>query len=127
MYPNIFHFNNTTILFWYLIPVVPPFKIQLHTGAEMTEVLKNVEEVIDGFSTKLKVEYDDQDLKGLMDTAQREKLSSSQVPEIVVEQTRKDDKGNEEKEQVFSKFIFSDLYYYLFCKDWRDVVRNWII
>ena len=48
----------------------------------MTEVLKNAEEVIDGFSTKLKVKYDDQDLKGLMDTAQREKLSSSQVPEI---------------------------------------------
>ena len=63
----------------------------------MTEVLKNTEEVIDGFSTKLKVEYDDQDLKGLMDTAQHEKLSSSQVPKIVVEQTRKDDKGNEEK------------------------------
>ena len=69
-------------------------------------MLKNAEEVIDGFSMKLKVEYDDQDLKGLMDTAQCEKLSSSQVPEIVVEQTRKDDKGNEEKEQVFSKFIF---------------------
>ena len=83
----------------------------------MTEVLKNAEEVIDGFSTKLKVKYDDQDLKGLMDTAQHEKLSSSQVPQIVVEQTRKDDKGNEEKEQVFSKLIFSDLYYYLFCKD----------
>ena len=83
----------------------------------MTEVLKNMEEVIDGFSTKLKVEYDDQDLKGLMDTVQCEKLSSSQVPEIVVEQARKDNKGNEEKEQVFSKFIFSDLYYYLFCKD----------
>ena len=83
----------------------------------MTEVLKNAEEVIDGFSTKLKVDYDDQDLKGLMDTAQREKLSSSQVPEIVVEQMRKDDKGKEEKEQVFSKLIFIDLYYYLFCKD----------
>ena len=80
-------------------------------------MLKNAEEVIDGFSTKLKVKYDDQDLKGLMDTVQHEKLSSSQVPKIVVEQTRKDDKGNEEKEQVFSKFIFSDLYYYLFCKD----------
>ena len=80
-------------------------------------MLKNAEEVIDGFSTKLNVEYDDQDLKGLMDTAQHEKLSSSQVPEIVVEQTRKDDKGNEEKEQVFSKFFFSDLYYYLFCND----------
>ena len=80
-------------------------------------MLKNAEEVIDGFPTKLKVKYDDQDLKGLMDTVQCEKLSSSQVPEIVVEQTRKDDKGNEEKEQVFSKFIFSDLYYYLFCKD----------
>ena len=83
----------------------------------MTEVLKNAEEVIDGFCTKLKVEYDDQDLKGLMDTAQHEKLSSSQVPEIVVEQMRKDDKGNEEKEQVFSKLILIDLYYYLFCKD----------
>ena len=80
-------------------------------------MLKNAEEVIDSFSTKLKVEYDDQDLKGLMDTVQHKKLSSSQVPEIVVEQTRKDDKGNEEKEQVFSKFIFSDLYYYLFFKD----------
>ena len=74
-------------------------------------------EVLEGFSTKLKVEYDDQDLKGLMETAQHEKLSSSQVPEIVVEQTRKDNEGNEEKEQVFSKFIFSDLYYYLFCKE----------
>ena len=74
-------------------------------------MLKNAEEVIEGFSTKLKVEYDDQDLKGLMEMAQHEKLSSSQVPEIVVvEQTRKDNKGNEEKEQVFSKFIFSDLY-----------------
>ena len=80
-------------------------------------MLKNAEEVIDGFSTKLKVEYDDQDLKGLMDTAQREKLSSSQVPEIVLEKMRKDDKGKEEKEQVFSKLIFIDLYYYLFCKD----------
>ena len=35
----------------------------------------------------------------------------------MVEQTRKDDEGNEEKEQVCSKFIFSDLYYYLFCKE----------
>ena len=80
-------------------------------------MLKNAEEVIEGFSMKLKVEYDDQDLKGLMEMAQCEKLSSSQVPEIVVEQMRKDDKGNEEKEQVFSKFNFSVLYYYLFCKD----------
>ena len=64
-------------------------------------MLKNAEEVIDGFSTKLKVEYDDQDLKGLMDTAQHEKLSSSQVPEIVVEQMRKDDKGNEGKGTSF--------------------------
>ena len=40
----------------------------------MTEVLKNAEEVIDGFSTKLKVEYDDEDLKGLMETAEREKI-----------------------------------------------------
>ena len=111
------NFKNTTILLLYLITVVPPFKIQLHTGAEMTEVLKNAEEVIEGFSTKLKVEYDDEDLKGLMETAEREKFSSSQVPEIVVEQTRKDDEGNIEKEQVFSKFIFSHLYIFLFCRE----------
>ena len=52
-------------------------------------MLKNKEEVIEGFSTKLKVEYDDQDLKGLMETVQHEKLSSSQVPEIVVETDEK--------------------------------------
>ena len=42
------------------------------------------------------------------------KLSSSQVPEILIEQMRKDDEGNIEKEQVFSKFIFGDLYFYFF-------------
>ena len=36
-----------------------------------------------------------------MDTAQREKLSSSQVPEIVLEKMRKDDKGKEEKGTSF--------------------------
>ena len=80
----------------------------------MTEVLKNAEELIEGFTTKLKVEYDDEDLEGLMEMAQREKLSSSQVPEIVQEQMRMDKEGNVEKEQVFRKFIFSHLYYYLF-------------
>ena len=80
----------------------------------MTEVLKNAEELIEGFTTKLKVEYDDEDLEGLMEMAQREKLSSSQVPEIMQEQMRMDKEGNVEKEQVFRKFIFSHLYYYLF-------------
>ena len=86
----------------------------MHTGAEITEVLKNAEELIEGFTTKLKVKYDDEDLEGLMETAQHEKLSSSQVPEIVQEQTRTDKEGNVKKEQVFRKFIFSHLYYYLF-------------
>ena len=86
----------------------------MYTGAEITEVLKNAEELIEGFTTKLKVEYDDEDLEGLMETARREKLSSSQVPEIMQEQTRTDEEGNVEKEQVFRKFIFSHLYYYLF-------------
>ena len=80
----------------------------------MTEVLKNAEEVIEGFTTKLKVKYDDKDLEGLMQTARCEKLNSSQVPEIVQEQTRMDKEGNVEKEQVFRKFIFNHLYYYLF-------------
>ena len=86
----------------------------MHTGAEITEVLKNAEEVIEGFTTKLKVEHDDEDLEGLMATARHEKLTSSQVPEIMQEKTTMDTEGNVEKEQVYCKFIFSHLYYYLF-------------
>ena len=86
----------------------------MHTGAEITEVLKNAEEIIEGFTTKLKVEYDDEDLEGLMATARHEKLTSSQVPEIVQEKMMMDAEGNVEKEQVYCKFIFSHLYYYLF-------------
>ena len=82
--------------------MVPPFKIQLMTGAEMMQVLQNAEEVLEGFTTKLKVEYDNQDLEGLMQMAQREKLSSSQVPAIIQEQERKDEEGNMEREQVVS-------------------------
>ena len=48
------------------------------TGAEMTQVLQNAE-VLEGFTMKLKVEYDDQDLEGLMQMAQWEKLRSRQV------------------------------------------------
>ena len=77
-------------------------------------MLKNVEEIIEGFTTKLKVEYDDKDLEGLMATARCEKLTSSQVPEIVQEKTIMDAEGNVKKEQVYCKFIFSHLYYYLF-------------
>ena len=86
----------------------------MHTGAEITEVLKNAEEVIEGFTTKLKVEYDDEDLEGLIATARCEKLTSSQVPEIMQEKMTMDTEGNVKKEQVYCKFIFSHLYYYLF-------------
>ena len=77
-------------------------------------MLKNAEELIEGFTTNLKVEYDDKDLEGLMATALCEKLTSSQVPEIMQEKMTMDTEGNVEKEQVFCKFIFSQLYYYLF-------------
>ena len=80
------------------------------TGAEMMQVLQNAEEVYEGLTTKLKVEYDNQDLEGLMQMAQREKLSSSQVPVIIQEQERKDEEGNMEREKVFHKFIFGHLY-----------------
>ena len=43
-----------------------------------------------------------------------EKLTSSQVPEIMQEKMTTDAEGNVEKEQVYCKFIFSHLYYYLF-------------
>ena len=86
--------------------MTPPFELRLYTGAEMLEVLQNAELVIDGFNTKMRVEYDDQDLKGLMEMAQREIQSSSQVPNVIVEEMVIDEGGNEEKKSVFSKFIF---------------------
>ena len=86
--------------------MTPPFELQLYTGTDMLEVLRNAELVIDGFDTKMRVEYDDQDLKGLMETAQREIQSSSQVLNGIVEETVIDDAGNEERKSVFSKFIF---------------------
>ena len=52
--------------------------------------------------------------------AQREKLSWSQVPVMIQEQTKTDEEGNVEKEQVFCKFIFGHLYYYLFYR----VIKN---
>ena len=83
-----------------------PFELRLYTGAEMLEVLQNAELVIDGFNTKMRVEYDNQDLQGLMETAQREIQSSSQVLNMIVEEMVIDDAGNEERKSVFSKFIF---------------------
>ena len=74
----------------------------------MVQVLKNAEAVIEGFDTKMRVEYDDEDLQGLMDMAQREIQSSSQVPKVIVQETIVDDAGNEERKSVFSKFIFYD-------------------
>ena len=72
----------------------------------MLKVLQNTKLVIDGFNTKMRVEYDDQDVKGLMETVQREIQSSSQVPNVIVEETVIDDAGNKERKSVFSKFIF---------------------
>ena len=72
----------------------------------MLEVLRNTELVIDGFNTKMRVEYDNQDLKGLMEMAQREIQSSSQVPNVIVEEMVIDEAGNKERKSVFSKFIF---------------------
>ena len=83
-----------------------PFELRLYTGAEMLEVLQNAELVIDRFNTKMRVEYDDQDLKGLMEMAQREIQSSSQVPNVIVEEMVIDEAGNKERKSVFSKFIF---------------------
>ena len=97
-----------------------PFELRLYTGAEMLEVLRNAELVIDGFNTKMRVEYDDQDLKGLMETVQREIQSSSQVPNVIVEETVIDDAGNKERKSVFSKFIFDDnkgKEFFIICKN----------
>ena len=86
--------------------MTPPFELQLYTGTDMLKVLRNAKLVIDGFDTKMCVEYDDQDLKGLMETVQREIQSSSQVLNGIVEETVIDDAGNEERKSVFRKFIF---------------------
>ena len=79
--------------------MTPPFELRLYTGAEMLEVLRNAELVIDGFNTKMCVEYDDQDLKGLMEMVQREIQSSSQVPNVIVEETVVDDAGNQREKK----------------------------
>ena len=71
----------------------------------MAQVLENAVSVIDGFDTKMRVEYDDQDLAGLMETAEREIQSSSQIPKVVVNETVVHDDGNEEQRTSFSKFI----------------------
>ena len=52
------------------------------------------------------VEYDNQDLMGLMEMAQREIQSSSQVRNMIVEEMVIDEAGNEERKSMFSKFIF---------------------
>ena len=86
----------------------------------MLEVLRNAKLVIDGFNTKMRVEYDDQDLKGLMEMAQREIQSSSQVPNVIVEETVIDDAGNEERKSVFSKFILiiiKEKNFFIICKN----------
>ena len=54
----------------------------------------------------MRVEYDDQDLKILMEMVQREIQSSRQVPKVIVEEMVIDDAGNKERKSVFSKFIF---------------------
>ena len=86
--------------------MTPPFELRLYTGAEMREALRNAELVIDGFNTKMCVEYDNQDLKGLMEMVQREIQSSSQVLNVIVEEMVIDEAGNEERKSMFSKFIF---------------------
>ena len=100
--------------------MTPPFELRLYTGAEMLEVLQNAELVIDGFNTKMRVEYDDQDLKGLMEMAQREIQSSSQVLNVIVEEMVIDEAGNKERKSVFSKFIFDynkGKEYFIICKN----------
>ena len=52
----------------------------------------------------MKITYYDEDLKGFMDTAAREKQSFSQVPTIIQEQIVTDTTADEEKQTVVSKF-----------------------
>ena len=73
----------------------------------MAQVLENAVSVIDGFDTKMRVDYDDEDLAGLMKTAEREIQSSSQIPKVVVNEMVVHDDGNEEQRTTFSKFISS--------------------
>ena len=101
--------------------MTPPFELRLYTGAEMLEVLRNTELVIDGFNTKMRVEYDDQDLKRLMETVQREIQSSSQVPNVIVEEMVVDEAGNEERKKacLVSLFliIIKEKNFFIICKN----------
>ena len=108
LFSHVLKYNlfETFLIIVYFIPVSPPFEIKLHTGAEVLDALAEAEKLIDGFNEKLRVTYDDVDLKGIMETAAREKLSSSQVPKVTEMKSDVDKEGNVQKKEVFSSKYF---------------------
>ena len=74
------------------------------------DTLAHAEKLIDGFNEKLRVTYDDEDLQGIMETAAREKLSSSQVPKVTENTSAVDKEGNIEKKEVFASKYFLCVY-----------------
>ena len=62
------------------------------TGEQMDVMLKKAAECTP-FTEKLKVTYEDRDLKGLMNTVKKEKKSSTAVPKIVRVEKSKDASG----------------------------------
>ena len=62
------------------------------TGEQMDEIMRKAGECRP-FTEKLKVTYDDRDLKGLMNTVKKEKKSATVVPKIVRVEKSKDTSG----------------------------------
>ena len=69
------------------------------------DALSSAEKLIPAFNDKLRVTYDDDDLKGIMETARREVLNSSQVPQIT-EKKEVDNQGKMETKEVFASKYF---------------------
>ena len=72
----------------------------------MLDALSSAEKLIPGFNDKLRVTYDDEDLKGIMETARREVLTSSQVPQVTEKKSEVDNEGKVETKEVFASKYF---------------------
>ena len=76
----------------FLLTVTPPFTLALSTSAQM-DVMMEKAATCRPFTEKMKISYEDRDLKGLMKTVKKEKKSSTEVPKIVRVEKSKDETG----------------------------------
>ena len=72
-------------------------------GQQMDVMIRNVEKSYPLFTEKLQITYDDKDLEGLMNTAQREKKAATEILKVVAMEKKKDQEGNEVETEKLCK------------------------